>query len=54
MTVLDDRLATYRRHVERYLETYYARFRNEPQKILFDSMDYSLLAGGKRLRSMLL
>ena len=54
MTVLDDRLATYRRQLERYLETYYARFRNEPQKILFDSMDYSLLAGGKRLRSMLL
>lgn len=54
MTVLDDRLSTYRHHVERYLETHYARFQNEPQKILFESMDYSLLAGGKRLRSTLL
>jgi geranylgeranyl diphosphate synthase type II len=29
---------------------YYARFHNEPQKELFEAMEYSLLAPGKRLR----
>lgn len=53
MTVLIDRLTAYRCHVEQYLEAYYARFHDEPQKKLFESMEYSLLAGGKRLRSTL-
>ena len=42
--------AKYRSHVESFLENWYARFYNEPQKKLFDAMEYSLLAGGKRLR----
>ena len=40
----------YRAYIESYLKDWYARFHNEPQKQLFDAMEYSLLAGGKRLR----
>lgn len=53
MTVSDDRLTVYRQFVEQYLKEYYARFHVEPQDVLFESMEYSLLAGGKRLRSAL-
>lgn len=42
--------AQYRSHVEAFLESWYNRFHNEPQKRLFDAMEYSLMAGGKRLR----
>lgn len=45
-----ERFREYREYIEDYLERYYDRFDSEPQKILFDSMKYSLLAGGKRLR----
>lgn len=45
-----ERFREYREYIEDYLERYYNRFDSEPQKILFDSMKYSLLAGGKRLR----
>lgn len=44
------RSGAYRAHIEQYLSAYYARFSAEPQKPLFDAMNYSLLAGGKRLR----
>ncbi len=40
----------YREYIESYLKDYYAQWHDEPQKILFDAMEYSLLAGGKRLR----
>ncbi len=40
----------YKNHVEGFLRDWYARFHAEPQSQLFDSMEYSLLAGGKRLR----
>lgn len=53
MTVIDDRLAAYRQHVEQYLKQCYARFHGEPQGALFESIEYSLLSGGKRLRSTL-
>ena len=46
----DARSAEYRACVEDFLKDWYGRFRTEPQSILFDSMQYSLLAGGKRLR----
>lgn len=39
----------YLSQIEEYLCSCFA-YDNEPQKILFDSMRYSLLAGGKRLR----
>lgn len=40
----------YRSYIEKYLTDWYARFHDEPQKQLFEAMEYSLLAGGKRLR----
>ena len=40
----------YRNHIEAFLGDWYDRFRDEPQTQLFESMKYSLLAGGKRLR----
>ena len=40
----------YRMFVEAYLKDIYTKFQEEPQKPLFEAMEYSLLAGGKRLR----
>ena len=40
----------YREYIESYLKNYYAQWHDEPQKNLFEAMEYSLLAGGKRLR----
>ena len=47
---LDAKTSTYRQYVEEFLRNWYSRFHNEPQAKLFDAMEYSLLAGGKRLR----
>jgi geranylgeranyl diphosphate synthase type II len=49
----DNRLTAYRNRVEEYLSQFYLRFHEEPQNTLFEAMEYSLLAGGKRLRSTL-
>ena len=46
----ETRFREYREYIETFLADYYNRFDSEPQKILFDAMKYSLLAGGKRLR----
>ena len=46
----DNRSHEYRAYIESYLADFYSRFHNEPQKPLFEAMEYSLLAGGKRLR----
>ena len=40
----------YREYFEEYLESIYADCKDLPQKQLFEAMEYSLLAGGKRLR----
>ena len=40
----------YIKEIESFLKNYYFQFSGQPQKVLFDSMSYSLLAGGKRLR----
>ena len=40
----------YRDYIEEYLRDIYANFKDMPQKQLFEAMEYSLLAGGKRLR----
>ena len=40
----------YRTYIENFLKEYYERLHGEPQKLLFEAMEYSLLAGGKRLR----
>lgn len=50
MQEFDARSREYREYEEAYLEKWYNRFQNEPQKPLFEAMKYSLLAGGKRLR----
>lgn len=47
---LDDCGREYREYIENYLRDFYAQFHGEPQKPLFEAMEYSLLAGGKRLR----
>ncbi len=47
----EDRSREYREFIEAYLKNLYADLKNEnPQKPLFEAMEYSLLAGGKRLR----
>ena len=40
----------YREYIEQYLSDIYSEQSDLPQKQLFDAMQYSLLAGGKRLR----
>ncbi len=42
----------YREFVEEYLCHVYDRLRPEPQKLLLEAAEYSLLAGGKRLRPL--
>ena len=44
------RTKEYREFIEDYLGNIYPEFRSEPQSLLFDAMEYCLLAGGKRLR----
>jgi len=50
MQNFEQRSLEYREYIESYLKNYYTQFDKEPQKPLFDAMQYSLLAGGKRLR----
>ena len=40
----------YREFVEDYLNSIYQKYADQPQKPLFEAVEYSLLAGGKRLR----
>ena len=47
---LTARMDQYLDKIESYLAASYNWYETEPQHILFDSMRYSLLAGGKRLR----
>lgn len=47
---LKRQIQEYRDYTENYLKNIYGKFRKEPQTLLFDAMEYSLLAGGKRLR----
>ncbi len=50
MMMPTDRGAEYRSYIEQFLADWYKRFHDEPQNELFQAMEYSLLAGGKRLR----
>lgn len=50
MSSLEQQSQMYRQAIEAYLKTVYASFPQEPQKVIFEVADYSLLAGGKRLR----
>lgn len=47
---MNERSAAYKAYIEAFLQDWYGRFHDEPQKELFEAMEYSLLAGGKRLR----
>ena len=47
---MKNELKSYVSHIESYLDGCFDFYEFEPQGILFDSMRYSLLAGGKRLR----
>ena len=46
----NSRFDSYRSYIEQYMSDWYSRFHDLPQKQLFEAMEYSLLAGGKRLR----
>ena len=50
MLNFESRSREYREYIEAYLKDYYLQFHSEPQAPLFEAMEYSLLAGGKRLR----
>ena len=46
----EQRSREYREYIEEYLKKHYEKLHDEPQKLLFEAVAYSLLAGGKRLR----
>lgn len=46
----EQRTKLYKDYAEDFLTQWYSRFHSEPQTKLFEAMEYSLLAGGKRLR----
>ena len=50
---MNNRNAEYKEFIESYLKDFYAQFHELPQNKLFETMEYSLLAGGKRLRPVL-
>ena len=47
---VEERNLEYREFVEAYLREIYQKYADQPQKPLFEAVEYSLLAGGKRLR----
>lgn len=47
------RFQEYHDYIESFLKNYFSQFHSEPQQLLFQAMEYSLLAGGKRLRPIL-
>ena len=53
MMEFENRLQEYKQFIEDYLRDFYAQFSGEPQKKLFEAMQYSLFAGGKRIRPIL-
>lgn len=50
MLNFEERSSIYRQHIESYLKQFYVNFHGQPQIQLFEAIEYSLLAGGKRLR----
>lgn len=50
MQQIDKHSEQYRQYIEAFLDENCFQYDHEPQKILFEAMRYSLLAGGKRLR----
>ena len=50
---MNNRASDYKSYIEGYLKNFYAELHELPQSKLFEAMEYSLLAGGKRLRPVL-
>ena len=50
---MNNRSAEYKAYIEEYLKNFYTELHDLPQNKLFEAMEYSLLAGGKRLRPVL-
>ena len=50
---MNNRSVQYKDYIEDYLKHFYEEFHDLPQNKLFEVMEYSLLAGGKRLRPVL-
>lgn len=50
MKTIEEVSLDYRKQIEAYLKSIYAPYSQEPQKLIFEAANYSLLAGGKRLR----
>ena len=50
---LEKQCREYRAYVEDYLKEHYDALNDQPQKLLFDAMQYSLMAGGTRIRPIL-
>lgn len=50
MMAFNEKTEQYKEYTHSYLSSIYQVSSAEPQKLLFDAMQYSLLAGGKRLR----
>lgn len=50
---IEQRSREYLYYIEDYLQKFFAQFHDLPQNKLFEAMEYSLLAGGKRLRPVL-
>ena len=50
---LEKQCREYRAYVEYYLKEHYDALNDQPQKLLFDAIQYSLMAGGKRIRPIL-
>jgi len=50
MLNFEEQNAEYLAYIEKYLDEQCFCYENQPQKVLFEAMRYSLLAGGKRLR----
>ena len=48
--LVNNRNGEYKAYLDQYLKEYYVRFHDLPQSKLFEAMEYSLFAGGKRLR----
>ena len=46
MSSFEAQTRLYREKIEAYLKEVYAPFLEEPQKLIFDAANYSLLAGG--------
>lgn len=53
MMNFENQLKTYQDHIEKYLADNCSVYPDEPQQTLLEAMRYSLLAGGKRLRPVL-